>query len=182
MIILKNKNLEISLHLLIWLVLFFLPAAFTIGSGTDWSAIFRHFWLQLFFLAIIFYLNYFIIVKWLFENKKLWFFASNFLLLILLIFVKGQIFELLEPDRPKMLGKRPPEALRYFFDFLIYLIPVAFSIAINASKKMQKAEEMKIEADNMKLQSELQHLKYQLQPHFFFNALNNIYSLTQIPQ
>ena len=42
---------------------------------------------------------------------------------------------------------------------------------------MQKAEEMKIEADNMKLQSELQHLKYQLQPHFFFNALNNIYSL-----
>lgn len=126
---------------------------------------------------IIFYLNYFIIVKWLFENKKLWFFASNFLLLILLIFVKSQIFELLEPDRPKMRGKRPPEALRYFFDFLIYLIPVAFSIAINASKKMQKAEEMKIEADNIKLQSELQHLKYQLQPHFFFNALNNIYSL-----
>lgn len=107
----------------------------------------------------------------------MWFFASNFLLLILLIFVKSQIFELLEPDRPKMLGKRPPEALRYFFDFLIYLIPVAFSIAINASKKMQKAEEMKIEADNIKLQSELQHLKYQLQPHFFFNALNNIYSL-----
>ena len=126
---------------------------------------------------IIFYLNYFIIVKWLFEDKKLWFFASNFLLLILLIFVKSQIFELLEPDRPKMLGKRPPEALRYYFDFLIYLIPVAFSIAINASKKMQKAEEMKIEADNIKLQSELQHLKYQLQPHFFFNALNNIYSL-----
>ena len=44
-------------------------------------------------------------------------------------------------------------------------------------KKMRKAEEMKIEADNIKLQSELQHLKYQLQPHFFFNALNNIYSL-----
>ena len=107
----------------------------------------------------------------------MWFFASNFLLLILLIFVKSQIFELLEPDRPKMLGKRPPEALRYFFDFLIYLITVAFSIAINKSKKMQKAEELKIEADNIKLQSELQHLKYQLQPHFFFNALNNIYSL-----
>ncbi|GIZ16492.1 hypothetical protein RCZ15_12420 [Capnocytophaga catalasegens] len=28
-----------------------------------------------------------------------------------------------------------------------------------------------------KLHVELQHLKYQLQPHFFFNALNNIYSL-----
>ena len=128
MINLKNRNLEISLHLLIWLVLFFLPAAFTIGSETDWSAIFRHFWLQLFFLAIIFYLNYFIIVKWLFENKKLWFFASNFLLLILLIFVKSQIFELLEPDRPKILGKRPPDGMRYFCDFLIIWFLLRFRL------------------------------------------------------
>lgn len=177
MINLKNKNLEISLHLLIWLVLFFLPAAFTLGSETDWNDIFRHFWLQLIFLAVIFYLNYFILLKWLFDDKKLWFIISNAALLIFLIFLKNQIFEWLEPERPKMPGKRPPEGMRYFFDFVIYLIPVAFAIAINAGKKMQKAEEMKIEADHIKLQSELQHLKYQLQPHFFFNALNNIYSL-----
>ncbi|WP_379964692.1 sensor histidine kinase [Epilithonimonas sp. UC225_85] len=154
-----------------------LPAAFTIGSETDWNGIFRHFWLQLFFLAVIFYLNYFLLVKWLFDDKKIWFFVSNAVLLILLIFIKNKIFESLEPERPRMFGKRPPDGMRYFFDFLIYLIPVAFSIAINASKRMQKAEEMKIEADNIKLQSELKHLKYQLQPHFFFNSLNNIYSL-----
>lgn len=173
----KNKNLEISLHLLIWLVLFFLPAAFTMGSETDWNGIFRHFWLQLFFLAIIFYINYLVLIRWLFDDKKLWFFVLNFLLLVILISLKSQIFEWLQPDRPKMSGTRPPDGLRYFFDFLIYLIPVAFSIAIDASKRMQKAEELKIEADNIKLQSELKHLKYQLQPHFFFNSLNNIYAL-----
>jgi LytS/YehU family sensor histidine kinase len=32
---------------------------------------------------------------------------------------------------------------------------------------MKHAEEIKREADNIKLKSELQHLKYQLQPHFF---------------
>lgn len=32
-----------------------------------------------------------------------------------------------------------------------------------------------MERENLK--SELSHLRYQLQPHFFFNALNNIYSL-----
>lgn len=177
MINLKNKNLEISLHLLVWLVLFFLPAAFSFGAETDWSGVFRHFWLQLIFLAAIFYINYFVLVKWLFDDKKMWFFVTNAILLLTLIYFKNQIFEWSEPPRPRMPGRRPPEGIRYFFDFLIYLIPVAFSIAINAGKKMQKAEEMKIEADNIKLQSELQHLKYQLQPHFFFNALNNIYSL-----
>ncbi len=36
------------------------------------------------------------------------------------------------------------------------------------------------EAANVKLQSELQYLHYQLQPHFFFNSLNNIYALVDI--
>jgi len=177
MINLKNKNIEISLHVLIWLVLFFLPAAFSMGSETDWTAIFRYFWLQLIFLAVIFYGNYFVLVKNFFDKKKILFFGANLILLIILIYLKGEIFDWLRPDRPRSSGTRLPKGLRYFFDFLIYLIPIAFSLAISAGKNMRKAEEMKIEADNIKLQSELKHLKYQLQPHFFFNSLNNIYSL-----
>ena len=177
MIKFKNKNPEFSLHLLIWLVLFFLPAAFSYGSEIDWGNIFKHFWLQLIFLAVVFYINYLFLVHWLFGEKRISFFIINAILLAALIYLKGEIFVLFDSDRPKMLGKKPPEWMRFFMDFLIYLIPIAFSVSINAMKKMRKAEEMKIEADNIKLQSELQHLKYQLQPHFFFNALNNIYSL-----
>ncbi|WP_312076506.1 histidine kinase [Chryseobacterium sp.] len=177
MISLKNKKLEISLHFLIWLVLFFLPVAFSIGSDSDWKDLFRHFWLQLIFMAVVFYVNYLFLIKYFFEEKKLWFFAVNLVLILLLIYFKNEISECIEPRRPRPGGKRPPTALFYFMDTLIYMIPVAFSIAINAGKKIQKANEMKIEADNIKLQSELQHLKYQLQPHFFFNSLNNIYSM-----
>ncbi|GAA5085599.1 histidine kinase [Chryseobacterium ginsengisoli] len=182
MVNLKNKNVEISLHLLIWLVLFFLPAAFSVGSDADWKDLFRHFWLQLLFLAVVFYANYGYLVKHLFENKKVWFFVVNLSLILILIFFKNQISDWLEPRHHNPDGRRPPTALFYFMDTLIYMIPVAFSIAINAGKKIQKAEEMKIEADNIKLQSELQHLKYQLQPHFFFNSLNNIYSLIDFDQ
>ncbi|MDQ1161172.1 two-component sensor histidine kinase [Chryseobacterium sp. SORGH_AS 447] len=182
MVNLKNKNVEISLHFLIWMVLFFLPAAFSIGSDADWKDLFRHFWLQLIFLAVVFYANYAYLVKHLFENKKLWFFVVNLLLILTLISMKNQISDWLEPRRHPPGDRRPPMALFYFMDTLIYMIPVAFSIAINAGKKIQKAEEMKIEADNIKLQSELQHLKYQLQPHFFFNSLNNIYSLIDFDQ
>ncbi|MCS3870914.1 two-component sensor histidine kinase [Chryseobacterium ginsenosidimutans] len=177
MVNLKNKNVEISLHFLIWLVLFFLPAAFSVGSNADWKDLFRHFWIQLIFLAVVFYANYTYLVKYLFEDKKVWFFVVNLTLILTLIYFKNQISDWLEPNRHRPSDRRPPVALFYFMDTLIYMIPVAFSIAINAGKKIQKAEEMKIEADNIKLQSELQHLKYQLQPHFFFNSLNNIYSL-----
>ncbi len=74
-------------------------------------------------------------------------------------------------DKPK-----PPFGFRFYLDFLIYLIPIAFAFAIQSGKKMLHIESLKKEADNIKLQAELQHLKFQLQPHFFFNALNNIYS------
>ena len=98
-------------------------------------------------------------------------------MLLSLVYLKSFIMDIIQASTTKTHDNRPPDGLRYFFDFLTYLIPVALSIAISAGKKIQKAEEMKTEADKIKLQSELQHLKYQLQPHFFFNALNNIYSL-----
>lgn len=179
MITLKNKKLEVSIHLLIWLVLFFLPAAFSLGSDGNWLELFKHFWLQLIFLAVIFYINYLVLINWLYTNKKLGFVLINIGLIIALIIFKHQIFDWIESPRPKGGGggRRPPEGFIYFMDFMIYMIPVAFSIAISSGQKMKQAEEIKREADNIKLKSELQHLKYQLQPHFFFNALNNIYSL-----
>ncbi|WP_326984139.1 histidine kinase [Chryseobacterium sp. MYb264] len=178
MINIKNKKLEISIHLLIWLVLFFLPAAFSLGSDGNWLELFKHFWMQLIFLAVIFYINYFFLINWLYTDKKFHFIAFNVVLIIVLIILKQQIFQLIDTPRPRGGGgRRPPDGFIYFMDFMTYLIPVAFSIAINSGQRMKQAEEMKREADNIKLKSELQHLKYQLQPHFFFNALNNIYSL-----
>ncbi|WP_292010463.1 histidine kinase [Chryseobacterium sp.] len=186
----QNNRLELSIHMLIWMVLFFLPATFTIGTERNWMEIFSHFWLQLIFIAIIFYVNYFIFVKWLFSrerNKKILFFAANLLLLLIVTYLKNEFMDLMKPERmvnAANSGKKdfgpPPAAFRYYLDFLIYLIPVAFSIAVKSGKRIRDVEEMKREADNIKLKSELQHLKFQLQPHFFFNALNNIYSLVDI--
>ncbi len=173
----KDKNIEISLHILVWLVLFFLPVAFSIGSDTDWKGLFVHFWLHMFFLAILFYSNYFFLIHRILKKNKLLFIGVNLILILALVFTKNQIFDWLEGDHPRPEGRKPPTMLVYFMDTLIYTIPVAFSIAIRAGQKIQRAEELKTEADNIKLQSELQLLKYQLQPHFFFNALNNIYSM-----
>ena len=60
------------------------------------------------------------------------------------------------------------------------MAPLLFSIALKSTKRWVKTEAERKEATNVKLKSELQHLHYQLQPHFFFNSLNNIYALVDI--
>jgi LytS/YehU family sensor histidine kinase len=67
-----------------------------------------------------------------------------------------------------------------YIDIISFSVPIIFSLALKTIQRWVKTEAERVEAANIKLQSELQHLKYQLQPHFFFNSLNNIYSLVDI--
>lgn len=74
----------------------------------------------------------------------------------------------------------PPLSFIILIDFLINLIPVIFAVGIKSSEEVAEVRLLEKEAVNTKLQSDLNYLKYQLQPHFFFNSLNNIYSLVDL--
>lgn len=176
---LKNNRIEFVIHLLVWALLFFLPYAFTVGDGKPWTDLFQFFWSQIILLMVIFYINYLILVnRWFFNDKKLIFYIINILLIVLFVWLRHQSINWLhEQDDNDFRNNPPPFALILYRDALVYLIPVVSAIAIHSGKRLLKVEVLKQEADNVKLQSELQHLKYQLQPHFFFNSLNNIYAL-----
>ena len=60
------------------------------------------------------------------------------------------------------------------------MLPVVMAIAIRLYEHWQDVERKNQESATVQLQTELKHLKYQIQPHFFFNSLNNIYSLIDI--
>jgi LytS/YehU family sensor histidine kinase len=83
-------------------------------------------------------------------------------------------------------SKRPLESPAFFsYRFRIYLqtnifntlsiIFIAFAYRLLLSWYMQ--EKIRKDLENQKLQAELSYLKMQVNPHFLFNALNNIYSL-----
>jgi len=57
---------------------------------------------------------------------------------------------------------------------------VFFSLGLKVLERQAKFEETKKELEKEKLNSELAFLKNQISPHFFFNTLNNIYSLVSI--
>ncbi|SDR96000.1 Histidine kinase [Polaribacter sp. KT25b] len=181
----KNIKINIFSHLLVWLVLFSIPYILSYGQEQDVNRIIAHFWVPLVFYAIVFYLNYFILIdRFLFLKKIIPFIIINIIVIAFFITTKELIenfyFEELFKKTPKVEGEGPPLKMFIYFQMISYMAPLLFSIAIKSTKKLVKTEAERKEAANFKLKSELEHLRYQLQPHFFFNSLNNIYALVDL--
>jgi two-component system LytT family sensor kinase len=60
----------------------------------------------------------------------------------------------------------------------IFIIVMGLGIAISTVQKWQLTEQMVIRAEAEKAHAELSFLKAQINPHFLFNTLNNIYALS----
>lgn len=182
----KKNNITIFSHLLIWLVLFSIPYMLSYGQSQEINRILIHFWIPLGFYAIIFYVNYFILIdNYMFSKKTILFIGLNLFLIALFIFLKEYIetnfFQEISRNSPNEINKvGPPIKMVIYLQILSYMAPILFSIALKTTQRLRKIEVERKEADNFKLESEIQHLRYQLQPHFFFNSLNNIYSLIDI--
>ncbi|NLF42220.1 MAG: histidine kinase [Bacteroidales bacterium] len=76
---------------------------------------------------------------------------------------------------------RIPRPQNFFFPFIVQMILCGIAFWVSTSKYLLKKEEKtKIEIEELKrekVESELRFLKTQINPHFLFNALNNIYSM-----
>jgi two-component system, LytTR family, sensor kinase len=59
----------------------------------------------------------------------------------------------------------------------IYITVILFSMATKVSQQLLKTEQRMVRAEADKAQAELYFLKAQINPHFLFNTLNNLYTL-----
>ncbi|WP_167516767.1 sensor histidine kinase [Hydrotalea flava] len=68
---------------------------------------------------------------------------------------------------------------RYFpGSYAVFLLVFAVGTSISVLQQWLKVERTKEKIEKEMLQTELSFLKSQINPHFFFNTLNNIYSLS----
>ena len=148
-------------------------------------------YLQIISYAIIFYLHYLILIpKLFFGNKKILYFAIS----VVLIFALGFATEMLShpPEMENMNHPFSEEAhhphherpdfpsqknLPVYNFFLTSFLVTGFSLGLRFSDKLLHNEKLRKETENEKINSELVFLKSQMNPHFFFNTLNNIYAL-----
>jgi two-component system, LytTR family, sensor kinase len=149
---------------------------------------------QIFFtlqIAVFFYINYIILIPKFLAKRK---FLLFIILFIILIFGFSCISELsffkhltfpnhgtipMEHGRPPMRFKRFPTSFNPFRGLVIYTIIFIISTGIKMTIEWFKNDKQKRELENDKLFAELSMLKAQINPHFFFNVLNNICSLAR---
>ena len=169
--------MKLFTHIASWAVVCILPALIFISEGNHRfeEALYRSL-VSLPFLMFLFYTNYYYSINKLwFKEKHLIYIFVTVVLIICISFLKYELFSILDIHKKK--HQLPPFRAFIYFDFLSNLLPIIFALAIRYAQRNIHLEIVQKEAQANKLQADLAQLKYQLQPHFFFNALNNIYSL-----
>jgi sensor histidine kinase YesM len=124
-------------------------------------------------LAIVIYANFEYLIPALAQQKK--FLAYGFGLMLCFgfyILVKNTHDAYLTV----FLDKTPLPFWRYsFYNFSIALFYMAFSLALQLSKEWYFQRERLRAVEVEKLNTELEYLKSQINPHFLFNSLNTIF-------
>lgn len=186
----KHLGLKIAVHALVWLALILIPVVLIPENEFRSRFIWGESLIPLIIYALIFYINYFeLIPKYLFNKKYVIFLVINLVMILVLTFLMFEFIEFFnfrfEP--PKVNGNivnqknkiAPPFLLFRIIKMMTSFIPVGFAVAVKAMENRHRLEFEKKEIETQNIQSELQHLKFQLHPHFFFNSLNNIHALVE---
>ena len=168
----KNKILvRIFVHAIFWLLLFIstLNYILTEYNFID-SLIFSI--IYVFSLSLIFYFNYFFLTNLIFNHKK------YFLYLLLATLTIAVLHTITTADY--FTGWFSPDGVYNIqIESVINLILLlGVSVLLRGYEHWFDAREMQIQLEKENIAKELQFLKSQINPHFLFNTLNNIYSLT----
>ena len=88
--------------------------------------------------------------------------------------------EISRPDLDRMLNLSPPKPFGGAGFFSIYGLFIMYfaSISIRFLQKLHDDDKNESEITRERISTELLYLKQQVNPHFLFNTLNNIYSLS----
>lgn len=138
---------------------------------------------RLILTVVLFYFNYFLLVPRLLLKKNT---ALYIVICVLLIAAASLIIELgfsPEPKEPPFPPngrglRRPTGFIGQLFIMINLSTPIFISGLLRLYVEWRKNEDLRKKVENEKVNSELQFLKTQLNPHFLFNSLNAIYSLS----
>ncbi len=180
-----NAAFTLLVHILVWAVIFTLPfLMFLRNSSIPLHEHLAHQSVNVISLMLIFYLNFFwLIEKYMFNKKSAQYIAYNIIVVLLLgisvyIWKENHSFSVVKPER--LLPPPPKIPMFIFRDILSLVIAIGMSIAFKMTDKWYKTEAERQEAEQKRIAAELTNLRQQLNPHFLFNTLNNIYALVAI--
>ena len=181
-----RKQANLLSHLLGWLLLSFVVLFY---HPLTWGITLPiRFWLkQILLLGMlmgVFYLNiYFLIPKLLLKKERLWYIVSVGVLILLSTLLNKyanvvfNIYELIE-NRPTRISQKNFGLAHDTYIPTVMLLLIGFGTTISFITKWHEEVSLRQQLEQENIKSALTLLKAQINPHFFFNTLNNIYSYT----
>lgn len=181
----RSRYSEALIHMAIWLVLVSFPIIINMENAmmSMWHMV--RVWLMLFGLMLTFYSNYLWGVDNLLYRKRYWqFVLFNIIVFLLIHFLSDWTNHVVNriffnfPDNGHHHG--PSGSMRsmmIYNELIFFVLGVGASLGMRYFMRLRQSEMERKRLETEKLTSEISLLKYQMQPHFFFNTLNNIYSL-----
>lgn len=177
----KVTNKKLGTHCLFWLILY----GYYVSS--NWSfyknkwALTEKYLIKTGLLILLTYaIIYVLIPFFLQKGRKLFFFLSSLLAVYIVYVVYTVIrFYYFDPKfptvyKPFKLYDRITDFAFYFSELYWFLFPAVILIAL----KYYRDQEEIVTLRAQKKEVELNRLKNQLNPHFLFNTLNNLYTLS----
>lgn len=188
----KQQLLEQIIYLSMWLLTLSLPTVYllldddhVLQPGELQESMIETGLLVLPFFVLFLIHNY-LLVPQLFLKKYYirYMLAVIFTIGILFLYMPGWI-NILQPQPQPLhpqLQPLPPPGRPPFqaIHITIAILLLGFNLSVRLFMKSLQDDETLKDLEHQRLESELQYLKYQLNPHFFMNTLNNIYALVDL--
>lgn len=188
---LKFERLTILLHVLGWAILLFFPF---VGRDNYPAPFILKSTFHIAVLAAFFYFNLFVLIPKFLLNKKIGLYILA--VMIGMVFVISS-YILSDPwwqskskTQHKMAmehqmqglhknhgGPQRSMGMKIIFPLVSFLMVFGISTSLRTISEYLRKEELQQATETAKLNSELAFLKSQINPHFLFNTLNNLFSL-----
>jgi two-component system LytT family sensor kinase len=164
-----------SRHILFWL---FVAVLLTLLEGTHagFGFVFSNELINVFFYGILVYFNFnYLIPNYLTKNQFLTYALLLSIATLIITPLKAIVFYIKFADHPQTRSELI-QNLNWYFVVHFFVAGASTIVKIVAEWARQIRERQELEHKTM--QSELRFLKSQINPHFLFNTLNNLYALT----
>ncbi|MFC0513248.1 sensor histidine kinase [Mucilaginibacter angelicae] len=187
----KSNTITILIHLLIWIVFGLLLFFY---QPLTWNVEFPYqFWVKqaitFFLLVAAYYFNNRVLVpRFLLHDRTAMYLITVVAVVIVFLMLNQWADKALhmhehmdaifhkEHRPPKQKGRGGWD----IFGTIIIALVLGIGTSITAIQKWQADIRLRAALEQDKISSELSFLKAQINPHFFFNTLNNIYALTHV--
>ncbi|MDD2595549.1 MAG: histidine kinase [Bacteroidales bacterium] len=166
------------------IMIFSLPLIMTPRHGTMTVEMYIGICSSILAYVLVFFINYYVLIKrFIFNKQWSWFLIVNLVMIAAVALLLDVWNNYYFTHFVTEMRRRPVSPFFWPFilrDCIFMIFVVSLAVGLKMTLQWYKVEQEKTKIEAMASQAELKGLKNQLNPHFLFNTLNNIYSLMNI--